>query len=323
MGDAGWGANQLDTTMACPPQGLACRATRDGVLVGEDFHALPLLGQVSRVRWLAGPPLVIEVSAVAPRGGEVGGLRGARLRVPFDDAAKAARDVHAAWSLMAELIGNPGTRGNVLRRRAIALGVGLAGLVLMGVVAGRHGLWQVLGGNVPQREGVAFVLGFFLGACGLALALRFHLDGRRAARLAGGAGMIGRWRVPASTWRDFVASEASLRTQGELPFNLVDVWQGGPVRVAVGEDAVQVGPTFFHIPAFAAKGVTHLRWMDGPPPCIEIRGVYHARIGAFSRFAAPSGDWGEFCIRVPVAPGAEAVARRALAAWRSRFMAGR
>lgn len=217
------------------------------------------------------------------------------------------------------MIGNAGATSDPLRRRNIALAALGLGIVIAAVPIMRHGFVALLEGREGGAEALALIPAIFLIAFGLGFALRFHLDSRREARLATGEGLIGNWWVTPEEWQGFLAFDADRRAREDVPWNLVDVWRRpgmDGVRVAVTEDTVQVGRELFHIPSFAALGVTAVSWLDRRPACIELRGIYQARVGAFSRFAVPTGDGGPFTLRFPVAAGAEETGRRALEAWR-------
>ena len=83
-------------------------------------------------------------------------------------------------------------------------------------------------------------------------------------------------------------------------------------RGAIGRWHVPPAGSFFHLPSFGEERLTAARWIEGVPACIEFTGIYLARVGSFSRLAAPSSDQGAFVLRFPVTGGAEAVARQAL-----------
>jgi len=318
LGKAGV-VDQIDKAMVVPAAGIACVAGADGVLIGSDFCKISGMGIVSRIAAAANPG-VIQVDALMPRG-RFGGFTTNRLRFPIPYGSKPARDVQTAWLHRCGLIGNADALGNPLRRRNLALlGLG-AGMALIAVPIMRHGYTAIFERDEGGIEALLMVPGIFLTAFGLGLALRFQMDSRRSAAASRGRGAIGRWHVAPAIWQAFQQQEATRRQQDE-PWNLAPVTMFATRGVAViaTEDGVSIAGSFFHFPSFSADRLTAARWVVGSPDCIELTGIYHARVGAFSRLSAPSGDRGAFTLRFPVAPGAEAAAQQALRQWQTRFL---
>lgn len=315
------GVNLLDRAMPCPPEGLAFVASRDALLIGEDFHHLAGPSHIGRVSWRDASPWMLEVQLVTPRGGS-GRIGYHLVRFPIGTAYKAARDLHVALLYGAGLIGNAkaGERASTRRNRALA--ALLLGVLLAAVPMAIYGPSAALESNDTGPETLLLIPAIFLVAFGLGFALAFHLVVRRQAKLLAGAGVIGTWHMDPAAWRDFQAFDTIRRGREEVPWNLVDPARASGavgVPITVAGEAVVIGDQFFHIPSFAAEGVTAVSWLDGRPTCVEIRGRYRARVGAFSRLPSPAGDFGDFVIRFPVAAGAEAVARRAVQTWRTRL----
>jgi hypothetical protein len=151
-------------------------------------------------------------------------------------------------------------------------------------------------------------------------ALFAHGDARASDRLVCGEGAAARWTVPPATWDAALAANARHNQEGG-PITLLDTAMTCPpsgLACVATRDAMQIGRELFHIPSFAALGVTAVSWLDRRPACIELRGIYQARLGALSRFAAPTGDGGPFTLRFPVASGAEETGRLAREAWQRR-----
>ena len=116
-------------------------------------------------------------------------------------------------------------------------------------------------------------------------------EAQRFGRLARGEGVIARWTIDAQAWRQRVAERRLLDAQpGVRPTSFIidpDA-PAGDVEIVVSNDAVFVGP-------------------DAMQPLFEEFGI-----GAHVQDSWLEFDWDDndsgFVVRVPIAPGAEAVA---------------
>ncbi len=308
-----------DLAQPVPPDGVECFASAEAAMLGTSFLHLRERGIVSRIAWVP-PHWCIRFDAVETKGATVQYLARNACLIPFGDAHKTAHDMHVAWLWRFGLIGSAAGNASALRRlkwSLVALGVSLAMMAPPFVL---HSFDDVMSGAAAGPEMLGLPFGFLIFAFAFGFTLRFAMDSLRQAGSTRGA-LLGSWRVSAADWRAFAEADARRRADPSVPWNVIDPRaRKGAVRIAADGDALVVGSDVIDVPALAAKGVRSVDWIDGPVPMIELAGVYHARVGAFSRLSAPSGDWGDFTLRFPVPRGAEAEGRKVLDAWRARFL---
>ena len=187
------------------------------------------------------------------------------------------------------------------RSRNIALGFFASGLVTAAA--------SFLLPGLPEGSWVRtclFIYGLSAIIFGGGTALFRHFDTRAKGKLARGEDVIGRWRVDASAWREFVALDQQwnrerdvltneLSHPGELPEN--------GIEVIVGKNSVQIGESIHRLTSGMPE-VTAATLIDSRPAVVELQlyypggghgasGVPHSSRRAALRFPVGSGSWKE------------------------------
>lgn len=175
--------------------------------------------------------------------------------------------------------------------------LGGAGLVWFGAVReGRIGEdWTAI---VPMVAGLAvapFAFVFLVQAL-------FAIRGK--ARLLAGRGVIARWHLWPAEWERFRAFD-SKRSEGD-PALVNDLWirrapASGRIEVIVGETSALVDGSYHVLRPRGLPELREVRWVDGPPVCLEFRLLYpRSRYGG----TVPTA------LRIPVPAGARGDAQR-------------
>lgn len=168
-------------------------------------------------------------------------------------------------------------------------------LLLLAVVSATIAI--VLWGHL-DKPGTTFHLMFFSGAALGFPALYYALSGlghaREMNRMQRGEGIIARWTVDETTWRDFIVLNARLfEEQGFYWPNIGHIFETLPlngIEVVVSDRAVCVGDDI-QLLTGASSGVL---WAAGPPPYMEFRGSCYSKSGVH-----------RWALRFPTVPGAE------------------
>lgn len=177
----------------------------------------------------------------------------------------------------------------------------IASLLLVLAVA--SALTAVLLWGDQDEPGTVFYLMFFSGAALAFPALYYALSGighaRQMNRIQRGEGIIARWTVDETTWRDFIKLNARLvDEQGFYRHNIGHIFEAVPsngIEVVVTDRAVCVGDDI-QLLSDASSGIL---WLAGPPPYMEFRGSYYSKSGLH-----------RWALRFPTVPGAEGEAAK-------------
>ena len=154
-----------------------------------------------------------------------------------------------------------------------------------------------------NEPGTVFYLMFFSGVALAFPALYYTLSGighaRAMNRIQRGEGVIARWTVSETIWRDFIKLNTRLtEEQGFYWPNIGHIFESVPsngIEVVVSDRAVCVGDDI-QLLSGASSGIS---WADGPPPYMEFRGSYYSKSGLH-----------RWALRFPTVPGAEGEAAR-------------
>ncbi len=156
---------------------------------------------------------------------------------------------------------------------------------------------------------------FVCGALGVPvgglLALFQHQDVRAKQALARGENIIARWRVEAEDWQRFVATDPQWSSHANGRWNeFVPSKNREPngVEVIVGKAGVLIGESIHRLSPRSTPEITEARLHEGSPAIIELL-LYHAPYA--TRFGMSPARY--TALRFPVAPGALAEARQAVA----------
>ena len=153
---------------------------------------------------------------------------------------------------------------------------------------------------------VLMLAGLLSVAFGAVYQVMALLYARGRAKLLAGRGRIARWHVPAGQWERFVTIDRLRRETDSAfanDFNAGKQASGRGVDIHVGRTGVAIGDYYQTLRRGGLPGLVALYWLPPPadPQCLE----FHAR---YPR--GRSGGSVPVCIRVPIARGAEADARR-------------
>ncbi|MCE9657461.1 MAG: hypothetical protein K8R60_02805 [Burkholderiales bacterium] len=151
----------------------------------------------------------------------------------------------------------------------------------------------------------------FIGGASLALiggvgALMAWASARTESALKRGDGVMGRWRVEAAVWPDFLALEAKMAAAPEALGNEFSLPRGARDRdleVIVGQEGVMIGDSVHRLPRHGLPELTMagLRMEPGTPVCIELHLYYPGHVAGDSSSSPPRRS----VLRFPVSPAAE------------------
>jgi hypothetical protein len=181
-------------------------------------------------------------------------------------------------------------------RNAIALVC--VGLLVLGWA------WSMGGAHEPSPVRFALTSGALICVIGVVWALNSAFAARVMRRLERGEGVVGRWRLDATTLAAFASAEALQKGAAR------SLWRPGPseargAEVIVGESAIVVGEALFPLPASLVHRLESARFALGETPSIEIvSATLTGRPGAYVTQRRT--------LRIPVPPGADVEAARAL-----------
>jgi hypothetical protein len=157
---------------------------------------------------------------------------------------------------------------------------------------------------IPIVQGLLACVILLWGGNGVICALIHQGEAWGADRLRAGKDVLARWSVPADVWQQFRACEA-----GEDAPNRMTPGSGpseGPIEVIVGKRALLVGEAFHSLRK--SDCCRSLSWTEGPLPFLYVH--YYVETES-----TPS----EWCVRVPIPPGAEPAARLVYEHFRGRI----
>lgn len=188
-------------------------------------------------------------------------------------------------------------------RRLVRWGLGLV-LVAIAVVAwtlGRYG-----GAHLPVSAAVAVFAALAVGAWGLLVAYA----GWHTLRLGDAGQAVARWVVPEQEWQRYIAACRMREAMpgaapGAVPLDLPVPPQG--IEVSALRGGFRVGESFHEIGTLGAE-VLDVRVVDAPAAMFEFDVLY--AIGKTSSVRRG--------VRIPIAVGAEALARRVEEYWIAR-----
>ena len=158
-------------------------------------------------------------------------------------------------------------------QRDVALAVSAAGLAAI-VAAVRLPAVQEGGGHVALM-----IFGISALPFGAIWALVAWTVARTVAGLRRGVGVMGRWRVDASTWRSFLELDAKLGSAPDSLANDLSLKKDAAakgVEVIVGQEGVLIGDNVIRLPRRGLPEITlaGLRMEPGTPVCIELHLYY-------------------------------------------------
>jgi hypothetical protein len=134
-------------------------------------------------------------------------------------------------------------------------------------------------------------------------------DLRALRRLARGEGLLARWTLSAADWNHFVEWDRQLGARDPRRANALRAAPAeAPVEIVLGDRAVLVGDALLRVPESRTVTVTSIEYRPGPIGVFELIGITPHKHGVT--------PW---AFRLPVAPVADADARRVDAAWRERL----
>lgn len=188
-------------------------------------------------------------------------------------------------------------------RRLVRLGLGLL-LVAIAVVAWT--LRRYGGADLPVPAAVVVFAAFPVGVWGLLVAYA----GWRTLRLGDAGQAIARWVVPEHEWQRYVAACRMRETMpgalpGAVPLDLAVPPQG--IEVLALRRGFRVGESFHEVGALGAE-VLDVRVVDSPAAMFEFDVLY----------ATGKTSSVQRGVRIPIAAGAEALARQVEDHWIAR-----
>ncbi len=299
--------NVLDLEQAPPLDGVEVAATAQSVRVGAEFFDLRhLCSAFDGVNWLHTQPPVLEVlgriqtkSTSYP----------VALRIPVSPASqKAAIDLHGAWSyrLLLRNAGSGRVR-NPVRVRNIGFAISAAGMALMALpfLLSDLSLTYLL---VSNLYGPMLALGFGCAVISGMVGLIFHFRNSKGYRAFLRESRV-RWKVDGSAWRAFADFDRVRSAQTNVAFNFLSAArkvQASGVEVVAGEQGLMVDGELFLFSAIGGGEKIQPVWLDGPPLCLEVWGVFRTH-----------GSSGSYTLRFPVDPGERAAVEALCAKWRA------
>ena len=300
--------NSLDLGQETPLVGLAIVATAHSVRVGAEFFDLHhICTAFDGVNWLHTQPPVLEVLG---RFQSKNVSHPVALRIPVSPTSqKAAMDVHAAWSyrLLLRNAGSGRVR-NPVRVRNIGFAISAAGTALMALPFVTTDLnWTYL--LVSNLYGPMLALGFGCAVIGGMVGLIFHFRNSKGYRAFLRESRV-RWKVDGSAWRAFADFDRVRSAQPAIAFNFLSPPREVPaseVEIVAGEQGLMVDGELFLFSAIGGGEKIQTVWLDGPPLCLELWGVFRTH-----------GSSGSYTLRFPVDPAARAAVEELCAKWRSK-----
>jgi hypothetical protein len=141
---------------------------------------------------------------------------------------------------------------------------------------------------------VPLALGFTLAPFGFVFLIQSLLATRGRARLLAGHRAIARWHVYPADWERFRELDARRAGEHHSLVNDLRIRKVTPrdgVEVIVGETSLLVDHSYHVLRPGGLPALSEVRWLDGPPACLEFALVY------------PRGRYGgslPLTLRVPV-----------------------
>ena len=300
--------NLLDLCQAAGAEGLEIVATPRSVRVGAEFLDLRQLCSVFHsVKWLSTQPPVIEVLG---RMQTKNSSYPQALRIPVSPAAqKAAVDLHAAWSYHLLLRkASSGTFRNPVRARNVWLAICAAGLALFALpflIATDLSITTLLSSNL---YGPMLALGLVAAILGSIVGLIVHFrDCGKYQAFLEAAGVQRTISLP--SWQAFTTFDRARSAQPNVAFNFLSLPRKVPaagIEIVVREQGLMIGGEMLLFSVITTGGKLQPMWLDGPPLCLEIWGVFETH-----------GSSGSCTLRFPVDPAASAAVEQLCAKWRS------
>jgi hypothetical protein len=189
---------------------------------------------------------------------------------------------------------------------------------LLALLAGAGLVW--FGTAREQRIGEAWtsiaptVVGLAMVPFAFVFVIQALFAARGKARLRAGHRVIARWHVYPGEWESFRALDRRRSAADSSLVNDLRIRKAAPaepVEVIVGETSALVDGSYHVLRPRGLPELREVRWLDGPPTCLEFALVYpRSRYGG----TVPTA------LRIPVPAGARGAARRIVDHFRPRLV---
>lgn len=150
-------------------------------------------------------------------------------------------------------------------------------------------------------------LGFACGAIAATVGLIFHFRDSKRYRAFLRESRV-RWKIDESAWRVFGDFDQTRASQSNVAFNFLSLPRKFPasgLEIVAGEQGLMVDGELFLFSAIGSGEKIQTVWLDGPPLCLEVWGVFRTH-----------GSSGSYTLRFPVDPGVRAAVEELCVKWR-------